>query len=68
MSWFEESHLRLMFLLVELGSIEESIKIIREREPFENNLMFVVVERIWRSFVLCGGRVHFECSIVAPFG
>ena len=29
-------------------------KIIREKEPFENNLMFVVVEIIWRLFVFCG--------------
>ena len=30
---------------------------LREKEPFEINLVFVVVERIWRSFVLCGERI-----------
>ena len=43
-------------------------KITRERDPFENYLMFVVVERIWRSFMFCGWGVHFESSIVALFG
>ena len=50
-------------------SININIKenIIRERAPLENIMMFVV-ERIWRSFVFCGWRVHFEGSIVALFG